>query len=159
LLATGGKDATVRLWKLDGSAYREPLSGHIDGVVSLAFATDGQSVVSGSRNDRIRVWNTGGTRLHELGGLRDIVTDIAFSPRGDVFAASDAPGEIMIWNVDGSVHTNVFKAHDGYLHALAFSPDGTRLASAGADAVIKMWDLNGRPQATPLTGHVGAVQA
>jgi WD40 repeat protein len=119
----------------------------------VAVSPDGQLIASGSRNDALRVWNPQGKQLHALNGLRDIITDIAFSPDGTLFAAADAPGEIMIWNANGTVRTNVFKAHQGYLSQVAFSPDATVLASGGADTLVKLWSIDGSPSGEPLRGH------
>jgi WD40 repeat protein len=120
---------------------------------------DAALIVSGSRNDAVRVWDPQGRQLHKLNGLRDMITDIVFSPDGTHFAAADAPGEIMLWTADGTVLTPVFKAHTGFLPELAFSPDGTRLASGGADNLVKLWGVDGSPQGEPLAGHLAPVQS
>jgi WD40 repeat protein len=158
LVVSGGKDATVRLSKRDGVLVAPPFTGHIDGVISVAMSPDGTQIASGSRNDTLRIWNLEGEEVRALRGLRDMITDIVFSPDGKLLAATDAPGEFMLWNADGTVHTNVVKAHKGFLAKVAFSPDGTLLASGGADNMVKLWNLDGSPQSEPLAGHLAAVQ-
>lgn len=159
LIVSGGKDQLVRVADRDGKDLAPPFAGHVDGVISVAVSPDSKLIASGSRNDSLRIWDQQGKQLHALTGLRDMITDIVFSPDGKVFAAADAPGEIMMWNSDGSVRTNVFKAHNGFLAELAFSPDGKLVASGGADNAVKLWNLDGSPAGEPLTGHLAPVQA
>src|SRR5262249_47517106 len=63
LLASGGEDATVKLW--DTTAGREimTLNGHSQNVNALAFSPDGKLLVSGSDDGSARLWdvNTGET--------------------------------------------------------------------------------------------------
>ncbi|HVD06364.1 MAG TPA: hypothetical protein VNB89_10115, partial [Gemmatimonadaceae bacterium] len=55
-VASGGADASVRLW--DVTTHRQVgslLTGHTDEVNSVAFSPDGKAVVSGSVDASVRV--------------------------------------------------------------------------------------------------------
>ena len=60
-LASGGFDATVRLWNLTDPTHPaplgQPLHGHTDTVDSVAFSPDGHTLASGSLDDTVRLWN------------------------------------------------------------------------------------------------------
>ena len=45
MLATGGFDATVRLWDVETHAFLRTLTGHRGVVQSVAFSPDGTTVV------------------------------------------------------------------------------------------------------------------
>ncbi|HEX8142872.1 MAG TPA: hypothetical protein VF553_09770 [Pyrinomonadaceae bacterium] len=55
-LATGGEDATVKLWSV--TSYKEllTLKGHTKSVTSLVFAPDGKWLASGSYDNSVRFW-------------------------------------------------------------------------------------------------------
>src|SRR2546423_357823 len=65
LLASGGQDDCVRLWRLpDGTAGPATLEesacldGHSGGVASLAFSADGRTLATGDWGRALRLWDT-----------------------------------------------------------------------------------------------------
>ncbi len=62
VLASGGMDATIRLWDVaTGQPIGEPLRGHIRNVefgrFDLAFSPDGSMLASGGWDGTIRLWD------------------------------------------------------------------------------------------------------
>src|SRR5207248_8196498 len=57
LLATGGADASGRLWDVAARMQLPLLTGHTAEVHSLAFTPDGLRFVSGSSDSTARVWD------------------------------------------------------------------------------------------------------
>jgi WD40 repeat protein len=76
---------------------------------------------------------------------------IAYSPDGQLLAASDSTGEIRVWGVsqDRIAHKEIgqclftCRGHTNWVRAIAFSPDGRYLASSSDDLTISLWDLHG----------------
>ena len=57
-IASGSGDKTVRVWDAaTGQPVGQPLTGHTDGVTSVAFSPDGKRIVSGSDDKTVRVWD------------------------------------------------------------------------------------------------------
>jgi WD40 repeat protein len=57
MLASGGEDATVRLWQVTAGKALAVVRGHLDYVQAVAFAPDGLTVASGGRDRTIRLWD------------------------------------------------------------------------------------------------------
>ena len=55
-LATGGQDATVKLWDVATGQERMTLKGHTAPVQSVAFAADGAFLATGSEDGIVRLW-------------------------------------------------------------------------------------------------------
>ncbi|MBE9113106.1 hypothetical protein IQ273_27370 [Nodosilinea sp. LEGE 07298] len=68
------------------------------------------------------------------------VLAIAFSPDGELLAASDVSYEIHLWRVSDAQPVLTLRAQDGWCWAVTFSPDNQTLASS-ANGTIDLWDL------------------
>jgi hypothetical protein len=57
-LASGGVDASVKLWDLVMMEERFTLNGHTNQIVCMAFSTDGKVLATGSANGTVRIWDS-----------------------------------------------------------------------------------------------------
>ncbi len=89
--------------------------GHRDSVYSAAFSRDGKRVISASRDQTARVWNS------ETGLPVNTVT-----------------GQPTVFNDDDD---NVFQeGHALDLFVMRFFPDGEKLLTTGFDGEVRIWD-------------------
>ena len=54
---TASFDATVRLWDVNNGQPLRIFTGHSDGVTSVAFASDGKTILTGSYDKTARLWD------------------------------------------------------------------------------------------------------
>jgi WD40 repeat protein len=90
LLAAGSEDRTVRFWAVeDALPERDVLMAHPGGVGALVFTPDGQTLISGGSDGRIRTWESAtGRPLGEI-GTQDVtkpVESLAVSHDGRILA-------------------------------------------------------------------------
>lgn len=94
---------TLRLWNLQGQQIGQVLRGHSDYIDAVAFSPSGQTLISGSFDKTVKIWNvqTGalipGTAIQEY--LKDDrrILAIAFRPDGKAFALGSGDGSIKIF--------------------------------------------------------------
>ncbi len=60
LLASPGKDNTIRLWDAETGQEAGRLSGHRSQIDSIAFSPDGELLASGSFDGTIWLWGVPG---------------------------------------------------------------------------------------------------
>ena len=180
LLASGGADATVRLWPTTpgqsptqvlpagtGPVYTVALSGQVDDSALLAAAGD---------NGRFQLWHRSGQGR----GARYLpaatvpahasrINRVAFHPQRRLLATASSDRTVRLWDLTDPARptplTTLSQAnggHTNFVWGLAFSPDGQLLATVGEDYKARLWDVS-RPGTTrlvsTLVGHFNGVNA
>eukprot|EP00808_Paulinella_micropora_P016964 g13249.t1 len=98
-IATGTDAGDVCYWDRADSGNRRVLSGHTDLVNSVALSPDGQRLVSGGRDETVRIWSCGtGQALHVLRGHAGPVVSVAFSADGQKVASGSDDNTAKVWD-------------------------------------------------------------
>ncbi|MFM7751163.1 MAG: c-type cytochrome domain-containing protein [Opitutaceae bacterium] len=99
MLASSSEDGTVKLWKAsDGSALRS-ITAHPGGALAVRFAPDGK-LVSGGRDNKVQVWETGGRNVRTLAPAGELPNRVAFSDDGTRVVAGDWKGRVSVWETN-----------------------------------------------------------
>jgi len=141
LLATGGHDGVIRLFRMSDGEIAGVLEGHGLGVTRLLETASGDLVSSGI-DGSIRVWNIA-TRLE---------TALLKQHDGQVYALAELSvdgsilsggkdGQLLRWDLNTGAVTDAMAAHDRMLWAIATTPDGRFAVTAGLDDAARVWHL------------------
>ena len=57
ILASGGRDKSIKLWSLDSFDLIKNISGHHDYVSSVSFSPDGKTLATGSGDKTVKLWS------------------------------------------------------------------------------------------------------
>ncbi|MEM9976401.1 MAG: caspase family protein, partial [Cyanobacteria bacterium P01_D01_bin.2] len=88
------------------------LQGHSDYVRSVAFSPDGNTVVSGSADQTVRLWDLKGNPIGEpFQGHSDSVLSVAFSPDGNTIVSGSADQTVRLWDLKGNPIGEPFQGH------------------------------------------------
>ena len=129
------------------------------GAPGVSYSPDGAWIASIGVDGTAKVWEAAtGNLLQTLSGEPDIFGfDIAFSPDGDLLAASwasqvlvwEMPGGGLRWRLPGQM------SGVGSGDRLSFSPDSARLAVANMEGRPTVWDMADGRELFTLSGHEG----
>ena len=104
--------------------------GHSSFVNSVAISPDGETLVSGSGDNTIKLWNlhTGELR-HTLIGHSGSVYCVAITPDGETLVSGSADKTITVWNLHTGELRNTLTGHSSWVNCVAISADGKILVS------------------------------
>ena len=145
MLASAGRDETVRLWNPQTGESLATLTGHDGLVTGVAFSSDGKQLVSGSGDATVCLWSTETRRqlwssdtpqAQEQQVIQDPVIRKAFDLPPVPYKS---PFEKLAFQ---------------WVLAVAYSPDGQTLASSGSsDGTIQLWNVENGRHIRTFEGH------
>jgi predicted NACHT family NTPase/disulfide oxidoreductase YuzD len=120
---------------------------------SVNFSPDGKTLVSGSGDGTIELWNVEtGKEIRTLKGHDSPVSILNFSPDGKTLVSGSGDNTIKLWNVETGKEIRTLQRHDNDVWSVSFSPDGKTLVSSG-DGTIKLWNVETGELIRTLKGH------
>ncbi|KAJ8297862.1 hypothetical protein KUTeg_024393 [Tegillarca granosa] len=150
------------VWEWQSETYVLKQQGHFNNMNCLCYSPDGQYIVTGGDDGKVKVWNTSSgfcfvTFNEHMGGI----TGVAYrnfrtftSPRpvqfscitvdhsGEVVCAGGRDTfEIFVWSMKTGRLLEVLSGHEGPISCVSFSMTKSLLASASWDKSVKLWDV------------------
>lgn len=135
----------VRLWDLDAGAVVKRFMGHTDTVGGLALSEDGNTLLTGSDDFTVRLWDirddTPVKPLKTLQGHEVGVWSVAMSADGRRAMSGDGGGVVHVWNLT-SRDGHPLPPHKFDVLGVAVSHDGKRGATGAVGNFVRLWDLD-----------------
>lgn len=170
LLATAGADASIQLWRADGTAIGT-LVGHRGPIRALAFSADGRWLATAGEEAEIYLWQppepansadptiwSQARLVRRLDTGMEVVRELAFHPHptSTVLAAAGSSSRLQLWSADTGDRIGLW-GPEGTWERARFSPDGTLLAAVGGEGRVALGPIGtaGSPAAiaAPISGR------
>ncbi|KAI8972769.1 WD40-repeat-containing domain protein [Pilobolus umbonatus] len=168
MIITGSRDSTLRVWKLpdpkdEAGHYhgegRDPyfvhsLVGHRHSV--RAVASHGNTLVSGSYDSTVRVWNIAKGRLiHLLEGHTHKVYSIVIDAERNHCMSGSMDSTVRIWDLATGNCLRKLEGHTVLVGLLGLTDK--YLVSAAADSILRVWSPETGICHHALAGHGSSI--
>jgi WD40 repeat protein len=153
-----GIPATLQIWELPSWQERQVLLEAEDSPRSMAVSLDGKTITLGGESGWVELFDLeSAARLAVLSEWTGrAVTDLAFSPQGDLLAGAEASadGSLRLWSM--GEHKKVVEQYNSGYYSInpfvAFSADGERLLGGMGDLAV-VWERSSGQQVGLLHGY------
>ena len=182
-VASGGGNGIVRIRETATGRDQQTFRQNGD-VVAIAFSPDGRKLASAANivssrdlshnpaDYSLKLYDTAtGRELQTLGGHRDRITGLAFSPDGRWLASASCSAldrsyddSVRLWDVATGRQLLRFSGQQRCMSDVAFSPDGRLVAASGGgrsdvERVVRVWEAATGRGIHILAGHTGSVRS
>ncbi len=144
--------------KITGKTFSA--EGHYDSVTAVAITPNGKQLISGSKDNTIRIWDIEtGENTNTLKGHEGWIQAVTVTPNGDQVISGSTDGTVCIWDIKTGGKLKTLKGHKTAVYALDVSLNGKQIVSGSDDGIIRIWDIDNSDNNKILNGHWGSVRA
>lgn len=105
--------------------------GHAGDVTSVAFSSDGKYILSGGKDNTVKLWNAStGKEIRTFMGHSGWVYSVAFTPDGRYAVSGSSDKTIRIWDIATGKAERTFSGEEE-IRSMVLSPDGRCILAAG----------------------------
>ena len=133
--------------------------GHARNVLSVAYAQDGRTVLTGGDDQTARLWDiVTAKEIRRFEGHSDSVQAVAISVDRQTVLTGSADSTARLWDLVAGVELRRFE-HPRGVTSVAFSPKGDRVLTGALDGRARLWDAESGQLLRTFEGHASAVLA
>ncbi|HKS43318.1 MAG TPA: TIR domain-containing protein [Blastocatellia bacterium] len=160
-----GKDTSTEVqekneFKLPGLKLLRTLQGHSAPIRTMTVTPDGGSIISGSDNGTMRVWDIqSGQLLRTLKGYAGAIYSVAVTPDGGSIISGSDNGTMRVWDMQSGQLLRTLEGHVDAVLSVAVTPNGLSIISGSSDRTVRMWDIQSGQTRFTLRGHKGIINS
>lgn len=146
----GGLENVINIWDIRKRAIIDTLKGHTDTITSLSLSPDGQSLLSYSMDNKLKVWNVQpfapddrliSTFEGAVQGNEKFLLKAAWSGDGQRIAAGSADRSVMVWDARSSKIMYKLPGHKGTVTSIDMHTTQPLLLSGSTDKTLFLGEL------------------
>ncbi|CAD5209005.1 unnamed protein product [Bursaphelenchus xylophilus] len=132
-------------------------TGHLGPVYSLSYSPDRRLLLSGSRDETVRLWSIEMRRNLLVYRMDSPVLSSVFCSRGYYFAASTASKLVSLYSSERIHPLRLFSSAQEDVTGLDFHPNCNYIVGGSDDHEVYVWDVLNANCVRKFTGHKAPV--
>jgi WD40 repeat protein len=139
---------------------RRVYRGHKAGVQAVALSRDGKTMLSGSDDKTLILWDVAsGAQIRSFTGHTGKLLSVSLSPDGRLAVSSADDKTVIVWDVATGQALRNLTGHLDVVNEVAFGPDSKVVLTGSKDKTIMLWDATTGQALRTFTGHTQPVQS
>ena len=143
LLASGGWEGDIHLWRVPDGTLNKTLSAHRDSVNGIVFLDD-THLVSAGYDGRITVWDVEGKLLREV-QTPSPITHMVLDAENQLVVTGHKDGAVRVWRLPALTLEKEYPVHRSAVRAVAWDPVSKHFAASDNDGQVFLWTTNTTP--------------
>eukprot|EP00916_Digyalum_oweni_P002124 GHVL01003953.1.p1 GENE.GHVL01003953.1~~GHVL01003953.1.p1 ORF type:complete len:749 (+),score=147.86 GHVL01003953.1:60-2306(+) len=157
VMATGGDDKKINVWRVGRPNALMSLGGNASSVDCVCFDSAEETLLAGFQGGGMKVYNLEAQKSRVIEGHRTRVLCCDFHPYGDFIASGSQDTNLKIWDLRRKSCIQTYKGHKDAVTVVRFSPHGRWIMSGGADHQLRLWDLTAGKPLWDFNVHQGTI--
>jgi len=138
----GCSSGRIKVFNLPSGTLAHNVVAHSGYVTTVAYSPNGNYIVTGGSDDKVKIWSNTGTLLFTCSGHTADVTNVRVTPDNQYVISSSQDKKIIVWKISDGTQVRVITGHTRSVNGIDLSPDGSKIVSASSDSTCKIWDFN-----------------
>ncbi|MEK7990638.1 MAG: WD40 repeat domain-containing protein [Thiotrichaceae bacterium] len=139
VLASAGRDATIRMWDVENGAALRVLQGHHASINMLVSNAQQDELFSASYDGKVLRWDV--KSPYQRIALPSEPASVAISPDNQLVVVGFSDGMLRLYRASDGMFLTEYAAHGRDVQRLEFSPNGQYLVSASFDRLARLWEV------------------
>jgi len=145
LLASGGWEGNLRLWKLPSGEQLRRWPAHGNSINGIAFTRDDSEILTAGYDGRLIKWTLGGAIIRQIDSGSP-VTHMQADVDRNLVLTGHRDGSVRVWRLTDLEQLVHRVLHRASVKAVAIDPVSGRFASADSAGQVLLWSANGAIQ-------------
>eukprot|EP00055_Hartaetosiga_balthica_P010180 m.42663 g.42663 ORF g.42663 m.42663 type:complete len:1323 (-) comp7069_c0_seq2:2542-6510(-) len=155
LLATGGRDFAIKLWRFDTMAELRTLTGHTGWVYALKITNDSKHLVSCSRDGSVKIWDIheGFNCCQSIHPHSDSIRWVTLTPDNTRIVSCSKDKTIQVMSFASGTVIRTLRGHTAAVESVHVLSNNQHAFSASDDESVRVWDLYSGTCLKVFIGH------
>ncbi|XP_037552519.1 PWP2 small subunit processome component [Nematolebias whitei] len=150
------------VWEWQSESYVFKQQGHFNNMAALAYSPDGQYIVTGGDDGKVKVWNTNSSLCFvTFTEHTSSITNVAFTSSGFVIVSASLDGTVRAFDLHRYRNFRTFTSpRPAQFSSLAVDVSGELVSAGTQDSFeIFLWSMQTGRLLEVLGGHEGPVSS
>lgn len=157
--SSGQHTPLIKVWHVENGRILMQCSGHRSRIRSVAYANEGQTIVTGSEDETVKIWSSEtGQCLQTIPAHEGDIWAIGVHPDQIRFASAGADNMVRLWALADGHLIKEFEGHTDWVTAVTFSQDGSQMLTGSKDGTARLWQIASGECLAIFKGHTGWVR-